>query len=113
MKVFKKQWTASIHQAQLCVFIVIIYFLFELFNIKIILIRGSQFSKSFRSCLKILGARRVTSSKFCNEGPQVLFATLHNLRFQASLNLEFCAPVLNAWYDQPQKWAFKQNDLQL
>jgi hypothetical protein len=51
--------------------------------------RGAQIFQKSRSHLKILGARRVTWSKFRTEDPQILGATVQNL-----VARDFCTPGL-------------------
>jgi hypothetical protein len=41
--------------------------------------RGAQIFQKSRSQLKILGIRRITSSKFHTEDPQILGATAQNV----------------------------------
>jgi hypothetical protein len=57
--------------------------------------RGAQIFQKSMSQLKILGARRVTSSKFHTEDPQILGAAAQNVVATATRRPGFMDPLLN------------------
>jgi hypothetical protein len=59
--------------------------------------RGAQISQQSRSHLKILGARRVTETKFHTEDPQILGVTVQTVVATATWRLGF---VVHPWYAQ-------------
>jgi hypothetical protein len=52
-----------------------------------------NFSINLKGHLKILGARRVTWSKLCTEGPQILGLTVENFGARASWSPGFMQPL--------------------
>jgi hypothetical protein len=60
---------------------------------------GAQIFQKPRSCLKVLGARRVMLSKFHTEDLQILGATLQNSVTMVTWRLGFVHPHINISYN--------------